>query len=181
MRHVHHFYHNHWFCHFETFTTPKNYNVHQIYKTHHFTTLITKYDGGLCLWRLLFYCMNVRLSSILFFFLLECSHSNGPKRYFNWWDAHKTSEKLCFSLLQLFQVKPNPKSVSEWMWSILIFFYIFRVSTDMTRQFCGHCGNDTLQRVSVTVDADGSLKYFISTRKPISTRNKRVHFVGLVC
>ena len=61
------------------------------------------------------------------------------------------------------------------------FFYIFRVSTDMTRQFCGHCGNDTLQRVSVTVDADGSLKYFISTRKPISTRNKRVHFVGLVC
>ena len=42
------------------------------------------------------------------------------------------------------------------------------------KEFCFHCGNKTLQKVSVTVNRDGSIEYFLSKRRPISTRGMKV-------
>ena len=56
----------------------------------------------------------------------------------------------------------------------------FRISTDMTREFCHHCGNQTLRRVSMTVEEDGSIKYFLSTKKPMSTRGMKVKYVPIL-
>lgn len=45
----------------------------------------------------------------------------------------------------------------------------------MTKKFCPKCGNDTLNRVSVTVKEDGTLKLHIDWQKLNSTRGlKRI-------
>lgn len=51
---------------------------------------------------------------------------------------------------------------------------IYRVTSDVAKRFCPKCGNATLKKVSVTVNDDGSLQYYISNRKPINTRGMRV-------
>jgi len=49
----------------------------------------------------------------------------------------------------------------------------FKISTDTGRVFCHNCGNKTLRRVAVTVDADGTVRYHISQRKKLSARGLR--------
>lgn len=49
-----------------------------------------------------------------------------------------------------------------------------RVTHDMMRDFCPHCGNQTLQRISMTTNDDGSVQYFMSRRKMLTSRGKRV-------
>lgn len=44
----------------------------------------------------------------------------------------------------------------------------------MLKEFCPYCGNRTLQKVSMTVEEDGSIRYFLSRRKPISTKGMKV-------
>ncbi len=51
-----------------------------------------------------------------------------------------------------------------------------RVTTNMTKEFCSHCGNQTLQKVSMTVNDDGTICYCLSRRKPISTRGLKVSY-----
>merc|ERR1719334_948605 len=48
----------------------------------------------------------------------------------------------------------------------------FKLTFNLTKRFCPHCGNQTLKRVSIKVDADGSLQYFVSLRRPISAKGK---------
>lgn len=45
----------------------------------------------------------------------------------------------------------------------------------MLKQFCPHCGYKTLERVVVTVDADGN-RIYRGRRKPMSTKGLRVSF-----
>ena len=48
-----------------------------------------------------------------------------------------------------------------------------RVTTNMSKEFCPTCGYKTLERVVVTVDADGN-KSYRGRRKPKSTKGLRV-------
>ncbi len=43
----------------------------------------------------------------------------------------------------------------------------------MSKQFCPHCGYKTLERVVVTVDAEGN-RIYRGRRKPLSTKGLRV-------
>lgn len=49
----------------------------------------------------------------------------------------------------------------------------FTTTKVMTKQFCPACGNKTLKRVSVSVDADGNSRIFINYKKPINIRGTR--------
>ena len=49
----------------------------------------------------------------------------------------------------------------------------FKTTSIMEKKFCPKCGYQTLKRVSVTLNADGSQQIHISTRKPLSTRGKK--------
>lgn len=53
-------------------------------------------------------------------------------------------------------------------------YFVFRITKDMLKEFCPYCGNRTLQKVSMTVEEDGSIRYFLSRRKPISTKGMKV-------
>ncbi|KAJ8313205.1 hypothetical protein KUTeg_009246 [Tegillarca granosa] len=56
---------------------------------------------------------------------------------------------------------------------VLRCFACMKLTTTVTKQFCPWCGNNTLQKVSMTVEEDGSIKYFLSRRKPVSTRGTK--------
>jgi len=62
------------------------------------------------------------------------------------------------------------KETKNW---ILRCYGCFKLTPDMTKKFCPKCGNKTLKRVSVTVDANGAQQIHISTRKPLSCRGKK--------
>ena len=49
----------------------------------------------------------------------------------------------------------------------------YRITTNVQKVFCPHCGNKTLTKVSMTVNEDGSIRYFLS-RRQISKRGKKV-------
>ncbi|XP_064466562.1 RNA-binding protein NOB1-like [Ornithodoros turicata] len=49
----------------------------------------------------------------------------------------------------------------------------FATTKIMTKEFCPTCGNRTLKRVSVSLDADGNTTLFINFKKPINIRGKR--------
>lgn len=36
----------------------------------------------------------------------------------------------------------------------------------MDKKFCHHCGNDTLRKLSVSINEDGTMKYYLSKRRP---------------
>lgn len=48
----------------------------------------------------------------------------------------------------------------------------FKLTFNLEKRFCPHCGNQTLKRVSIKVNDDGTLQYFISLRRPISAKGK---------
>ena len=62
------------------------------------------------------------------------------------------------------------KQTKTW---ILRCYACFKTTTRMEKQFCPNCGNKTLKRVSVTLNADGTQQVHISARKPLSTRGKK--------
>jgi len=62
------------------------------------------------------------------------------------------------------------KETKNW---ILRCYGCFFTTPDMDRIFCPKCGNKTLKRVSVTVNADGSQQIHISTRRPLSCKGKK--------
>ena len=49
----------------------------------------------------------------------------------------------------------------------------FKTTPFLDKKFCPYCGNNTLKRVSVTLNADGSQQIHISTRRPLATRGKK--------
>lgn len=56
---------------------------------------------------------------------------------------------------------------------VLRCFACMKITKDMLKEFCPYCGNRTLQKVSMTVEEDGSIRYFLSRRKPISTKGMK--------
>ncbi|XP_046550595.1 RNA-binding protein NOB1-like [Haliotis rubra] len=53
---------------------------------------------------------------------------------------------------------------------VLRCFACFKVTSKMEKLFCPHCGNHTLKRIAMTVQDDGTIKYFFSRRKKLSSR-----------
>ncbi|XP_074646707.1 RNA-binding protein NOB1-like [Tubulanus polymorphus] len=45
-----------------------------------------------------------------------------------------------------------------------------KLTKNLEKEFCPHCGNHTLQKLTMTVNEDGSIQYFLSRRKPMTTR-----------
>lgn len=45
-----------------------------------------------------------------------------------------------------------------------------KVTTNVMKEFCPFCGNNALRKVSMIVEEDGSIRYFLSRRKPANTR-----------
>lgn len=62
------------------------------------------------------------------------------------------------------------KETKTW---ILRCYSCYATTPKMDLQFCPKCGNKTLKRVSVTLNADGSQQIHISTRRPLSTKGKK--------
>ena len=56
----------------------------------------------------------------------------------------------------------------------LLLIWCYRITTSLEKQFCPHCGNKTLGKVSMTVNEDGSIKYWLSRRRPMNTRGTKV-------
>ncbi|XP_060069400.1 RNA-binding protein NOB1-like [Ylistrum balloti] len=56
---------------------------------------------------------------------------------------------------------------------VLRCFACLRITSNILKEFCPSCGNNTLQKVSMTVEEDGTIRYFLSRRKPISTRGTK--------
>ncbi|KAK3085277.1 hypothetical protein FSP39_000959 [Pinctada imbricata] len=52
-------------------------------------------------------------------------------------------------------------------------FACMKVTTNMMIEFCPHCGNNTLQKVSMSLDDDGKIQCFLSRRKPMNTRGMK--------
>lgn len=53
-------------------------------------------------------------------------------------------------------------------------FYI-RTTTNMNKVFCPHCGNQTLKKVAVTLNEDGSIKmHFSKNPKVLNSKGLRV-------
>ena len=48
-----------------------------------------------------------------------------------------------------------------------------KITRNMTKQFCPHCGNCTLKRVSISVDAKGSIMAFFNPKNKISKRGSK--------
>ncbi|XP_067651419.1 RNA-binding protein NOB1-like [Haliotis asinina] len=53
---------------------------------------------------------------------------------------------------------------------VLRCFACFKITSKMEKLFCPHCGNHTLKRIAMTVQDDGTIKYFFSRRKKLSSR-----------
>ena len=62
------------------------------------------------------------------------------------------------------------KETKTW---ILRCYACFKTTPKMDKKFCPSCGNKTLKRVSVTLNADGTQQIHISTRKALSKRGKK--------
>ena len=62
------------------------------------------------------------------------------------------------------------KETKTW---ILRCYACFKTTPHMDKQFCPNCGNKTLKKVSVTLNADGTQQIHISTRKSLSARGKK--------
>lgn len=56
---------------------------------------------------------------------------------------------------------------------ILRCYTCFKTTSIMTRSFCPKCGNQTLKRVSVTLNEEGKQEIHINGKKPLTARGKR--------
>lgn len=56
---------------------------------------------------------------------------------------------------------------------ILRCYGCFKTTSIMTKVFCPHCGHNTLKRVAVSVEPDGSQKIHINLKKPLTTKGKK--------
>lgn len=56
---------------------------------------------------------------------------------------------------------------------VLRCYTCFKTTSLMTKTFCPKCGNKTLKRVAVTVDADGNQQIHINGRRPLTSRGKK--------
>ena len=124
---------------------------------------------------------DVKISNDLF---AECFDTNGPQCGISGRYAYKKGQKFCstmpcllqvgivFSHYVIFTTRNNEHKCNDTV-------YLRRITTNMRKEFCPNCGNKTLQKLSMTVDDDGSIRYCLSRRKPISARGLKV--LDLTC
>ncbi|XP_065092447.1 RNA-binding protein NOB1 [Ochlerotatus camptorhynchus] len=55
---------------------------------------------------------------------------------------------------------------------ILRCYACFKTTSDSTKKFCPNCGNNTLKKVAVSLDANGQQVIHINTRRPLTARYK---------
>ncbi|XP_062549406.1 RNA-binding protein NOB1 [Armigeres subalbatus] len=55
---------------------------------------------------------------------------------------------------------------------ILRCYACFKTTSDSSKRFCPNCGNNTLKKVAVSLDADGQQVIHINTRRPLTARHK---------
>lgn len=48
-----------------------------------------------------------------------------------------------------------------------------KITKDTSKKFCPHCGNQTLKRLSTSVDENGCVKYYLAKNYTIRTRGKK--------
>nr|CAG4637099.1 EOG090X07WR [Ceriodaphnia reticulata] len=56
---------------------------------------------------------------------------------------------------------------------ILRCYACFRTTSNVTKVFCPKCGNQTLKKVAVSLNEDGSMQIHISSRKKLTARGKK--------
>uniref|UniRef100_A0A0B6ZEV6 Nin one binding (NOB1) Zn-ribbon-like domain-containing protein n=1 Tax=Arion vulgaris TaxID=1028688 RepID=A0A0B6ZEV6_9EUPU len=56
---------------------------------------------------------------------------------------------------------------------VLRCFGCMRITKDASKQFCPHCGNKTLKRLSTTIEEDGSVRYWLAKNYTIRTRGTK--------
>ncbi|OWF37986.1 RNA-binding protein NOB1-like [Mizuhopecten yessoensis] len=56
---------------------------------------------------------------------------------------------------------------------VLRCYACLKITSNVLKEFCPTCGNNTLQKVTMTVEDDGSIRYFLSRRRPVSTRGTK--------
>merc|ERR1711915_137002 len=81
-------------------------------------------------------------------------------------------QNVC-KLLGLNIIGTNGMMIKDTKTWILRCYGCFKTTPLMDKKFCPKCGNKTLKRVSVTMNADGSQQVHISTRRPLSTKGKK--------
>ena len=63
----------------------------------------------------------------------------------------------------------------QCLWFMVFMVYSFRVTSLLGKKFCPSCGNNTLMKVSVSVDENGVTRYQVpSSKKPFNIRGKKV-------
>lgn len=55
---------------------------------------------------------------------------------------------------------------------ILRCYACFKTTSDSAKRFCPNCGNNTLKKVAVSLDANGQQVIHINTRRPLTARHK---------
>merc|ERR1719233_1313303 len=81
-------------------------------------------------------------------------------------------QNVC-KLLGLNIIGTNGMMIKDTKTWILRCYGCLKTTPLMDKKFCPKCGNKTLKRVSVTVNADGSQEMHISTRRQLSAKGKK--------
>merc|ERR1712020_368011 len=68
---------------------------------------------------------------------------------------------------------PSGQVIRETKTWILRCYACFKTTPLIEKKFCPKCGNKTLKRVSVTLNADGTQQIHISTRRPLNKKGKK--------
>ena len=68
---------------------------------------------------------------------------------------------------------PTGQLIRETKTWILRCYACFKTTPQIEKKFCPKCGNKTLKRVSVTLNADGTQQIHISTRRPLNKKGKK--------
>ncbi|KAK9882484.1 hypothetical protein WA026_021825 [Henosepilachna vigintioctopunctata] len=66
------------------------------------------------------------------------------------------------------------KMIKQLRTYVLRCYSCFKTTSIMTKQFCPKCGNNTLKKVSVSLDENGKMQIHINARKPLTARGKRI-------
>lgn len=70
-------------------------------------------------------------------------------------------------------ISPTGQLIKETKTWILRCYACFKTTPHIEKKFCPNCGNKTLKRVSVTLNADGTQQIHISTRRPLIKKGKK--------
>ncbi len=70
-------------------------------------------------------------------------------------------------------LSPDGRRITRAKQWALRCFSCFKITRDMGKLFCPQCGNNTLKRVSISVDAQGSVMAFFNPKNKISKRGSK--------